>query len=125
MNTPKSIIINKTPHPLNLVNLQGDVVIIAPTLPAARVEAPRTGIDPVAGFPVSYVTLGKVVDLPEPQPDTIYVVSSMVLDRVPDRVDVFAPGELIRDDDGRVIGANGLTATAPNAKTLRNALEAK
>jgi hypothetical protein len=34
-----------------------------------------------------------------------------VLQAVPDRADVFAPGPAIRDESGRVVGADGLSAT--------------
>ncbi len=33
----------------------------------------------------------------------------MVKDRVPDRADVLVPGAPVRDSEGRIIGANGLS----------------
>jgi hypothetical protein len=52
-------------------------------------------------------TYGEVMDLPEPQPNTVYVVSGMVNAATPDRQDVVSPGDHIRDPDGRPIGCIG------------------
>jgi hypothetical protein len=39
----------------------------------------------------------------------------VIVDKFPEREDIFAPGELVRDPDGRVIGCRGL-ARSPRAK---------
>ena len=54
-------------------------------------------------------TFGDVQDLPEVTENTIFVVSRMVKDRVPNRTDVLVPGALVRDENGNIIGANGLS----------------
>lgn len=51
---------------------------------------------------------GEVEGLPETQEGTIYVVSSLVAQRVPNRTDVFIPNESVRDDQGRIIGCKSL-----------------
>lgn len=51
---------------------------------------------------------GVVEGLPEPTPGTIYVVSFLTAQAVPDRADVFFPGEAVRDDDGNIVGCLGL-----------------
>lgn len=117
-------VINKTPHALNIVNAAGETVTIAPSLPAARVDTVRVEGEPIAGFTTQTVSMGAVIDLPDPANDTIYIVSAIVLQQVPNRPDVFAPGELVRDAEGRVIGAKGLTRnSAPNADAAKKQIE--
>lgn len=50
-----------------------------------------------------------VTGLPEPQEGTIYVVSYITAQAVPDRKDVFFPGDPVRDDEGNLIGCAGLS----------------
>lgn len=51
---------------------------------------------------------GDVENLPAPEPETIYVVSSIVAQRVPERNDVYIPNESVRDESGRIIGCRSL-----------------
>ena len=52
-------------------------------------------------------TYGDVEGVPDPKPGTLYVVSGMVEARLSHREDVVAPGNLIRDEEGRVVGCDG------------------
>lgn len=52
-------------------------------------------------------TYGEVMGLPEPQPNTVYVVSGMVNAATPDRSDVVSPGDHVRDGEGKPIGCIG------------------
>jgi hypothetical protein len=58
--------------------------------------------------PVNQTRFGEVFGLPEPQPDTIYVVSALVAQAVPDRSDVFVVDDTVRDEQGRIIGCRAL-----------------
>lgn len=102
-------IVNLTPHVLNLRNSAGEMVEIAPSGTVARVSETIVELETVAGFKVAAKTYGDVENLPDAAPDTIYVVSALVLQRV-NRPDVFAPGTAIRDTEGKIIGAEGLSA---------------
>lgn len=102
---------NLTPHELNIFSDDGKVVSIPPSGRVARVAQTREQRGTIDGLAVTYSTFGDVEELPEPQDGVIYVVSGLVLSAVPDRADVFAPGEAVRDDAGRVIGARGLSCT--------------
>ena len=51
---------------------------------------------------------GEVVDLPEPQEGTIYVVSMLVAARAVGRNDLVSPGRQLRNEAGQVIGCAGL-----------------
>lgn len=67
---------------------------------------------PDATLHVTVEALGPVAGLPDPVPGVALVVSRLVAEAVPDRRDVFAPGELIRDSAGRIVGARGLCRVA-------------
>lgn len=56
---------------------------------------------------VSRPTLGEITGLPPSREGVIYVASALVAEAA-HRRDVFSPGELIRDEEGRVVGARGL-----------------
>ena len=60
---------------------------------------------------VTRVKLGEVENLPEPEDGKIFVVSRVVAEAVKGlgRKDIFIPGPAIRDDQGRIIGADGLS----------------
>ena len=59
----------------------------------ATVETEHAPIGTVTGHGIEIVDrrFGKVDGLPDPEPGVIYLVSSMVLEAVPHRRDVFAP----------------------------------
>lgn len=108
-------IVNLTPHALNLVTDSG-TVNIPPSGTVARVSVTRDSagtvtIDGVT-VPLSRTTYDVVTDLPDPAPDTLYVVSSLVATAARGRNDLVVPDDLIRDDQGRIIGARGLAFPA-------------
>lgn len=41
------------------------------------------------------------------------MVSRLVAEAVPNRRDVYAPGEAVRDTEGRIVGARGLCRVVP------------
>ena len=107
-------IINLTPHPLNLMpeGPDGPTVTILPSGQVARCAVDRVQVDTVAvdgiSVTVNQTRFGEVSDLPDPQPDTIYVVSALVAQAVPERQDVFIVDDAVRDEQGRIIGARAL-----------------
>ena len=46
----------------------------------------------------------EIVNLPEPKPDTYYIVSKMLAQACPERKDLIFPGTVVRDADGHIIG---------------------
>ena len=99
-------IINLTQHAINII--QGDnTITINPSGTVARVSVQVVATDNPMLYTQQY---GDVQDLPAPQDNTIYIVSSLVLARVPDRTDVYAPltAQAIRNDAGQIIGVPGL-----------------
>lgn len=105
-------IINLTPHPINLMPEGGPVVTIPPSGTVARCATSRVQVGTVTvdgiSIPVNQTQFGAVSDLPDLQPDTIYIVSTLVAQAVPGRRDVFVVDDAVRDDQGRVIGARAL-----------------
>lgn len=102
-------VINLTPHALNVLLADDSIRNIAPSGTVARVSTNTEALAPVDGIPAVRSTFGEVVDLPEAEDGKAYVVSRMVLSACPDRTDLFAPGELVRDEEGKVVGCRGLS----------------
>jgi hypothetical protein len=105
-------IVNLTPHTLNIHNEDGELVAtVAPSGKVARCEVKRVKERERAGIPFYATSYGEVVDLPEYShgDPVVYVVSGMTRAAVPDRVDVFQPGELLRNEQGQVVGCIGLS----------------
>lgn len=106
--------VNLTPHTVVLCdNNVGNAVLATfpadPEGPARLVDQTEiAGHALVDGTPFAAVmrrrSFAGVVGLPDPQPGVMYIVSSFVLDAVPDRDDLCAPGGFIRDGQGRVVG---------------------
>ena len=102
-------IINLTPHDINVVLADSTVRTIPKSGAVARVATTRVPGEDVDGIPTVATTFGAVEGLPNMTPDVIYIVSALVASRCADRADVFAPGELVRDDKGVVIGCRGFS----------------
>ena len=107
-------IVNLTPHALNLMpeGPDGPTVTILPSGLVARCAVDRVQVDTVTvdgiSVPVNQTRFGEVSDLPDPQPDTVYIVSALVAQAVPERQDVFIVDDAVRDEQGRIIGARAL-----------------
>lgn len=114
--------INLTPHALNIRRADGSFLTLSPSGTVARVNEVRQEIrmeDYPFGvadawidqdIPVRTSAYGPVTGLPDPSETNAYIVSAMVRLAAPDRLDLLSPGELIRDDAGKPIGCDGLTA---------------
>ena len=110
-------IVNLTSHALNLMPVgptgpTGPVITIPPSGIVARCAVHRVRVDTVTvdgiTIPVNRTLFGEVTGLPDPQPDTIFVVSALVAQAVPYRQDVFIVDDVVRDEQGRIIGARAL-----------------
>ena len=102
-------IINLTPHDIFLF---GRVVIPKSENPA-RVKTEKEVVSSFI-FENEKITVfktkfGEVENLPEPEPDIIYIVSRIVKSAIPNRNDCLVPDDLIRDNDGNIIGCNSFS----------------
>ena len=106
------MLVNLTPHTLNIECEDGTFIKLEPSGKVARVSVENKPHLTVSAGEVSIPTtlpvFGEVEGLPEPQDGVILITSLLVAARV-QRVDVLSPGELIRDTDGNVIGCKGLS----------------
>lgn len=117
--TAETIYRNLTPHPLYVKTVDGDYVTIAPDPRGVarviydRLPPEQTIID---GHEIAISVAGQpreIVGLPEPEEGVILIVAKAVADAAPAyRGDLMSPGKLIRDEDGTVIGCDGLTRRA-------------
>lgn len=114
-------VVNLTPHNITIVMDSGKVDI-PPSGTVVRVTTVDTpkgtvnidGID----VPVITTTFTTVDGLPDPQPDTIYLVSTIVLSQLKQlgivRDDLFAPDTsptgAVRNDAGQIIGVKRLVS---------------
>lgn len=102
-------LINLTPHDINFYDEEGSELLF--TVPPSGIVTRRTVteeiVDYVDEIPVVRQMFGEVQDLPEPEYDTIYIVSAITAKGL-DRDDVFVPSRPVRDPDGRVIGCRAL-----------------
>ena len=120
-------IVNLTPHVINILRagLAGyeEILSIPPSGQVARLDVDRKEVDniteandQIVGNPIDglggiafYKSIfGEPSDLPPPQEGIIYIVSSLFRSGF-DRNDLWVPGELIRDDDGKPVGCLGLS----------------
>lgn len=99
---------NLTPHTINFIMDDGSALAVEPSGLVARVSVRTETVGEIDRFPVTKSVYGEVQDLPDPEPGTVYVVSSLVATRVTEREDVFIPNESVRDDKGRIIGCRSL-----------------
>ena len=115
-------VVNCMKHACTII-LAGRKLTIEPSGPVAEVQTVETRIgerylgEGPHGLQVPIIsrTCTEVKGLPDPDPGTIYLVSSMVLAAVPDRTDVFAPDSgatATRNDKGHVVAVHRLIGNA-------------
>ena len=111
--------VNLTPHALNVRTLDGSTIVLPPSPNgAARVVYDRLPPEQVRidGHEIAVAVAGsprEIIGLPDPEPHTIYIVAKAVADAAPaGRGDLMSPGRLLRDEDGNVVGCDGLTRRA-------------
>lgn len=104
-------IINLTPHDVHIYDAEGKNVIA--TYPAsgtvARVKSMTEIVGEVNGVAIAKSTFGEIEGLPDPQPDTKYIVSLLVLQAAAGKRDDLigpdtGPGSVVRDENGQIIG---------------------
>lgn len=98
------IVRNFTPHTINMIELEFSI----PSHGVARVQQENKFAFMWGEIPVMRTSFGEVTGLPEQENGVMLIVSAMVRAALPDRKDLVSPGDLVRDDQGRVIGCKSL-----------------
>lgn len=100
-------IINLTPHDIVVVVTDNGNVTFPKTGKVARVVSSSKFVKFINEIPVMQTTFGNAIELPDPQDDTYYIVSSVVLDNI-NRNDLICPDtgpdSVVRDNNGNIIG---------------------
>lgn len=74
----------------------------------ARVNGDKVKVAEHNGMPIYQSTVTGVEGIPEPEEGTLFIVSSLTLNYVPDdRLDIVAPGNVQRDQNKNPIGCTG------------------
>ena len=102
------MIVNLTPHTLNIFVSDSDSIEVPPSGTVARCSIQSKDCGEHDGIPLTTTQMGEVVDLPDPIEGTLYVVSMVVRQAVPERTDIASPGTLVRDETGKPKGCQGL-----------------
>lgn len=107
--------VNLTPHSVNIYNDDGSLLMsIEPSGQVLRLPTIAWAAGDVDGIPVVRLTYEAPEDLPEPREDTIYIVSSLMLEplKAIGRTDFVAPDtsppSVVRDENGRIVGVKRL-----------------
>lgn len=106
-------LVNLTPHEVVLVTPWGNVHV-PPSGSIARVESIPRPLFRLGGVVVNAESYGDVAGVPPEQPGRYYLVSALVRLALPNRTDLLSPGQLVRDEQGRVVGCQSLIGNPPD-----------
>ena len=95
--------VNLTPHAIKLPNMT-----VEPSGKVARLDEKTKILGEIDGVEFLLREYTGTIDLPNVAPRTIYIVSGMVREANPDRLDIASPGDLLRDESGQIIGCKNL-----------------
>jgi len=100
-----AMIRNLTPHVVNLL-IDGTWEAIPSEGVVPRVSKKQ---EIISEGPIRIVReiFGEIQNLPEPNGDLL-IVSQLCCAAAPDRTDLFFPTDLVRDEEGRIVGAKAL-----------------
>ena len=107
-----SIIVNLTPHELNVVKKDGSIMTIAPSGQIARVGQSEEVIGVINGAEVTQQIFDGEVTIPQPEDKTYFVVSRLAASALAERgrkADILVPGPAVRDDQGKIVGCRGFS----------------
>jgi hypothetical protein len=110
--------INLTPHMITLVQKVGSNKNKISNFKKcegeyARIVSSRVWHKPIDGMGVYHVIKDSVIGLPEPKKNVIYLTSKRVMEAAR-RDDVLAPGDLIRNKQGIIVGCKSFMTYKPD-----------
>jgi hypothetical protein len=104
--------INLTPHPITVINQDGESVTFS-SQGVARVSVRTETMPSVGGFRLQKQVFGEVENLPDATEGVVFIVSGMVLSQCKNRADVVAPDtgrDAVRNDQGQIIAVKGFVS---------------
>jgi len=104
-----------THNGINYINLtKHDITEVSTgiTIPKSgivvRCTTNRKRVSKQSNLPIYKTISGDIDYLPEPKPNTIYIISALALNcKDKDRTDVVAPGQVQKDEHGKILGCTG------------------
>lgn len=104
------MVVNKTPHPVHIVDASGKVLrTYVKGGDPIRLAVQTVSGDPLPdGTPTSRTVFGDPVGLPDYSAGTFYIVSQLVKNALPHRSDLLVPAQVLRDDQGNILGCQSL-----------------
>lgn len=81
----------------------------------ARVRQEHEVVGSIDGVPIVRTIMGDIENLPPPQPQTVYLVSNMVLQHAKGRYDLLAPDTgptAFRGDNGQIVAVRNFISYA-------------
>jgi len=106
--------INMTPHVINIIKYDGEVMEIPPSGEVARIEVRRHQVGTINGIEIFETEYWDYRNYPPPYGHNKgYIVSRMFIEAMKEKAwctdHLYAPGELVRNEEGIVIGCEGLS----------------
>lgn len=100
--------VNLTPHDVVLLLPYTEPRVIKRSGDTARVSVTQDTTGFIEDIPIKRQRYSVVQGLPDPIEGVGYIVSSLVAQACPDRKDLYFPLDLVRDNNGNVVGSRAL-----------------
>ena len=104
-------LVNCTPHDVNLITESENITFprsgIIPRLTEQQVKINSINSNGIE-IDIMEKSFLEPEGLPESQENTIFIVSALVAGAVKNRDDLVIPNDIIRDEEGRIIGCKNL-----------------
>jgi hypothetical protein len=112
-NMNKNInVVNCTPHDVNLITESGNIIVFKRSgiIPRLLEQQKIISSIDINGIEINIVKKSflEPEGLPEPQENTFYIVSALVAGACKNRDDLVVPNDVIRDEEGRIVGCKNL-----------------
>ena len=105
-------IINLTPHPINIIDEEGNIIKVFESAGVARATQEDAEIGTLEGIPIIETEFGELIGLPEYSQGTYYIVSAITAKAASlsgrNTRDLFLTGKTVRNSDGQIIGCQAL-----------------
>lgn len=102
------LILNYTPHPIHICNDENQVIKTIESTGLVRLKASTVYIEHLDGVKITQTQFSEPVGLPEYNKDVFYIVSQLVKTALPNRLDLLVPAEVVRGENGNIIGCKSL-----------------